>query len=205
MAKINYKLRVSILIILTAVFCILTVLMKAEYTAGFENAVYQEISQYINKELTNIMIFITNLGGTVVIVITSLILLILPVTRMTFGIPVAVNMIISCGLNTALKLLISRDRPDIFRLITETGYGFPSGHAMNNAALYTIVILLTFRLTKSKKIRLPVLICGTVITFLIGVSRIYLGVHSACDVLAGWILGVTVALAADMAYAAFRR
>lgn len=205
MAKINYKIRVSLLIIFTAIFCMLTVLMKTGYTAGFENAAYQEISQYINKELTNIMIFITNLGGTAVIVIISLILLILPVTRMTFGIPVAVNMIISSGLNSALKLLIARDRPDIFRLITETGYGFPSGHAMNNAALYTIVILLTFRLTKSKRIRLPVLIFGTAITFLIGVSRVYLGVHSACDVLAGWILGVAVALAADMACAAFRR
>jgi len=82
-------------------------------------------------------------------------------------------------------------------MVTETGYGFPSGHAMNNAALYTMIILIVFRLTKSNKIRIPVLIGGIAITFLIGVSRIYLGVHHTGDVLAGWIMGITIALFTD--------
>ncbi|MCL2816534.1 MAG: phosphatase PAP2 family protein, partial [Oscillospiraceae bacterium] len=122
--------------------------------------------------------------------------------RANFGVPVAINAIFSSVLNRILKILIARDRPDILRLVAETGYGFPSGHAMNNAALYAIVIFIAFRQTKNKKVRIPVLLCGIMATFLIGVSRIYLGVHNAGDILAGWIMGVTAALLADTAYTA---
>ena len=198
----NLKTRIVILSALVISFGLLTFAVKNGVIAAFESSIYTALAKYINPALTNIMTVFTNLGSTVAIIAIILALLVLPFTRANFGVPVAINAIFSSVLNRILKILIARDRPDILRLVAETGYGFPSGHAMNNAALYAIVIFIAFRQTKNKKVRIPVLLCGIMATFLIGVSRIYLGVHNAGDILAGWIMGVTAALLADTAYTA---
>ena len=199
--KLNIKKLAVIMSILIISFSLLTVLAKNGGLASFENDVYTALARYINPTLTNIMIVITNCGSTCAIIAIILVLLALPFTRTRLGVPVAVNAVLSSVLNHVLKVLVARDRPDILCLVAETGYGFPSGHAMNNAALYVIVIFSVFRETKNLKVRIPILICGVTASFLIGVSRIYLGVHNAGDILAGWIMGVAVALLADTAYA----
>jgi undecaprenyl-diphosphatase len=200
---LNIKIRIIILSALIISFMLLALLAKNGGFKAFENGVYTTLARNINPALTTAMIGITNLGATITVTAIILALLILPSTRIKFGIPVAVNAVFSSVLNKVLKILIARDRPNILRLVAETGYGFPSGHAMNNAALYAIIIFLVFRHTRNGKIRLSVLIYGVTASFLIGISRIYLGVHNTGDVFAGWIMGVTIALLADTAYAAF--
>lgn len=195
--NLNLRIRISAMSALIISFCVLTMLALNESITVFENGVYTLLAGYINPTLTSVTIAVTNMGSFLVVAAIVAALLALPFTRISFGIPVAAGAGIAAGLNIVLKTVISRDRPDILRLVTETGYGFPSGHAMNNAALYTMIILIVFRLTKSNKIRIPVLIGGIAITFLIGVSRIYLGVHHTGDVLAGWIMGITIALFTD--------
>lgn len=204
MDNLNLRTRIIAIFMLVLSFVGLIILVRTDSIAVFESSVYTRISSYINPDLTNVMIVVTNLGSSVVVIVIALAFLIIPFTRMKFGFLIAINAVISSGLNTVLKILIARDRPDILRLIAETGYGFPSGHAMNNTALYTIIILIVFRQTKNKKIRIPILICGITIPFFIGISRIYLGVHNAGDVLAGWIMGVSVALIVDTSYAIFQ-
>ena len=194
------KIRMIVVSGLLIFFCLLTLLTKNGVLAAFENSVYSALAQHINPALTNIMIAITNLGSTIAVIAIIIVFFIFPFTRIKFGVPVAVNAIFSSVLNNVLKVFIARDRPDILRLVAETGYGFPSGHAMNNAALYAIIILIVYRQTKSKKIRLAVLIYGVTAVFFIGVSRVYLGVHNAGDVLAGWVMGVAVALIVDFVY-----
>ena len=198
----NIKIRIIVLLVLIISFSLLTFFVKNDGFTALETDVYTALAQCINPALTNIMIVITNLGSTAAIIIIVLVLLALPFTRIRFGVPAAVNAILSSILNNGLKILIARDRPDILRLVAEKGYGFPSGHTMNSAALYAIIIFIVFRQTKSKKIRISILIYGIIATFFIGVSRIYLGVHNTGDILAGWIMGVTVALLVDTAYAA---
>jgi undecaprenyl-diphosphatase len=75
-----------------------------------------------------------------------------------------------------------------------TGYSFPSGHAMNNAAIYITIMLCLLPLCKTKAQKGIVIAIFTIIPFIIGVSRIYFNVHFTSDVICGWCLGAIVAI-----------
>lgn len=93
--------------------------------------------------------------------------------------------------NLVLKGLFARARPSLFYpLVHETSYSFPSGHAMVSSAFVCTIILLVWR----TPYRWPAVILGFLLTFLIGLSRIYLGVHYPSDVLAGWCVGLVWAV-----------
>lgn len=98
-------------------------------------------------------------------------------------------------LNNVLKLSFHRARPDIVEHLTQSwSASFPSGHAMVSAATYlTIAALLAENLT-SKAMRFYLLFLAVLATVLIGVSRVYLGVHWPSDVAAGWAAGAAIAL-----------
>lgn len=85
--------------------------------------------------------------------------------------------------NIVLKLLFQRDRPSFWQsAITETGYSFPSGHAMLSSALILSIMFITWQ----TRWRWPVIIVGSIMIGLIGLSRLYLGVHYPTDIIAGW-------------------
>lgn len=85
--------------------------------------------------------------------------------------------------NLILKLIFHRDRPAFWQsAITETGYSFPSGHAMLSSALLLCLIVLLW----NTKWRSAAIIGGGVLIALIGLSRLYLGVHYPTDIVAGW-------------------
>lgn len=89
-----------------------------------------------------------------------------------------------------LKAVFDRPRPDVVAHLTTFGTAsFPSGHAMNSAVTYLTLAGLVARAAPTGRLRVYLLCCAAALTFVIGVSRIYLGVHWATDVLAGWIAG----------------
>ena len=69
-------------------------------------------------------------------------------------------------------------------------YSFPSGHSMISVAFYGFIGYLFLHSKRDKKIRIFVIISAMILTLLIGISRIYLGVHYASDVLAGFVLSL---------------
>ncbi|HFE9217490.1 TPA: phosphatase PAP2 family protein [Streptococcus agalactiae] len=101
---------------------------------------------------------------------------------------IAVNAIISGICILSLKLIFQRVRPTLTHLVFAGGYSFPSGHSMGTFMIFgSSIILLQYYMPKS----IWKLLCqGTLgfLIFLIGLSRIYLGVHFPTDVLAGFIL-----------------
>lgn len=89
----------------------------------------------------------------------------------------------SALLNVATKQLFARDRPSLWESIApETTYSFPSGHAMGSMTLAWVCLLLAWRTPW----RWPVIIVAFAFTALVGLSRVYLGVHYPTDILAGW-------------------
>ena len=109
----------------------------------------------------------------------------------------AITMIGAGLLNITLKLAFKRPRPvPFFNLSAPETYSFPSGHSLTSAVFFgALAAILTARM-KSKRVRTAVWIVCTVMFLLIGLSRIYLGVHYTTDVIAGfaaaliWILVV---------------
>lgn len=174
-------------------FVLLTISVMAGLTVRFEGWAYSESIEHMSPALTLFQIGITNLGDPVAVILFCLLLLALPGTRKTIARPVAVTVIISFLLNLALKNLFDRERPDILRLINETSYSFPSGHAMINASLYSMLILLIYEYV-GKPWRLVLAVLCAALAIAIGLSRIYLGVHYAGDVIGGWLIGLALSL-----------
>ena len=93
-------------------------------------------------------------------------------------------------INLILKILIQRPRPNGFNIINETGYSFPSGHSMVSTAFYGLLIYLSYKNIKNKILRRSICIILFFLIVLIGISRIYLGVHYASDVIGGFFLSI---------------
>jgi undecaprenyl-diphosphatase len=98
-------------------------------------------------------------------------------------------------LSSLLKLGIDRPRPDLVaRLVEVNTASFPSGHATLAAVTYLTLGALLSRVEARRAAKIYVLTISVTLTFLIGVSRIYLGVHWPTDVLAGWCVGLAWAM-----------
>ncbi|HWQ61496.1 MAG TPA: phosphatase PAP2 family protein, partial [Negativicutes bacterium] len=94
-------------------------------------------------------------------------------------------------LNFLLKHLFERARPDMFTVISVTGYSFPSGHAMVSLCFYGMVAYLLCRHLPRLAPQLLVYGLTAALVTAVGFSRIYLGVHYPSDVLGGYIAGGT--------------
>jgi len=93
-------------------------------------------------------------------------------------------------LSTILKLAFARPRPDVVpHLVAVSSASFPSGHAMLSAVVYLTLGALLSRVEGPLRLKVYILSVAIVLTLLIGISRIYLGVHWPTDVLAGWCAG----------------
>jgi undecaprenyl-diphosphatase len=98
--------------------------------------------------------------------------------------------------SNGLKQLFGRERPDLtFRAVEAANPSFPSGHAMLTAVVFLTLGVLCARFVKRRRVKAYVVGIAVGATLLVGLTRIYLGVHWATDVLAGWSVGAAWAMA----------
>ena len=138
---------------------------------------------------TPIAKFITNFGGAIFVISLTTILFFL-IKDKKIGISIITNLGIVTILNQIIKFIMQRPRPTEFRIIEETGYSFPSGHSMVSLAFYGYLIYLIYKYINNKHLKRTLIILLSVLICIIGVSRIYLGVHYTSDVLGGFLISL---------------
>ena len=152
---------------------------------------YKIISTFLISDfVTPIAKFITNFGGAIFLSIATIALLLL-IKNKKIGLSIFSNIVIITILNQLLKRILRRPRPTEFRIVEETGYSFPSGHSMVSMAFYGYLIYLIYRYIKNKYIKWSLIVLLSILICLIGISRIYLGVHYTSDVLGGYLLSIS--------------
>ncbi|MEO6006333.1 MAG: phosphatase PAP2 family protein [Opitutus sp.] len=136
---------------------------------------------------------ITSLGSMIVLAgLTILVVCFLALSR-RFGAALFLLIAAAGGqtVNATLKALYGRERPDpSLRWIEIDSLSFPSGHATSSAVIYLSLAVLLARLATTTGQKLYFIGAALFISFLVGLSRVYLGVHYPTDVVAGWAIGV---------------
>ncbi len=151
---------------------------------------YEFISTHFLKDVyTPFIKIITNFGSAVYLGIFSIILIIF-IKNKKIKILIPLNLIIVTFLNLLLKNIIQRPRPSDISIIEEIGYSFPSGHSMVSMAFYGYLIYLVYIKIKNKVLKWLLISFISILIILIGLSRIYLGVHYTSDVVAGFLLAI---------------
>jgi undecaprenyl-diphosphatase len=155
----------------------------------FDQHVRLFIHQHSSPAFTFLMRFMSNVGSPVCVTV----LMLLAVTAFWRAgwqrAPVLLMIAMGGGalLNEALKLIFQRTRPvPYFDTPLPASYSFPSGHALFAVCFYGMVASLISARTRRLTTRVAVWTIAAVMIFLIGLSRIYLGVHYPTDVIAGY-------------------
>ena len=142
--------------------------------------------------LTEFMQGITILGGiparslAAVLAILSLVLLSRAREAALLGMAVIAGWLVNSG----MKWIFGRARPDIVPYLTEAGgFGFPSGHSFNSAVVYFGIALAFAAISKSAAVRIAMIALAAGLSLTIAWSRVWLGVHFPSDIIAGWLAG----------------
>jgi undecaprenyl-diphosphatase len=157
----------------------------------FDNLLIWLVQYLSTPKLDGLMIVISEYGfGTPFwTIITIALLLLLYYRRWLELAGFFVCLIGEALLNILLKNLFERSRPDLFQMVEAAGYSFPSGHAMVSLCLYGMIAFLVSRHIRGWQWRLAVVTLATALVAVIGLSRVYLGVHYPTDVVAGYFAG----------------
>jgi undecaprenyl-diphosphatase len=135
---------------------------------------------------------LTALGGSTVLglMVTAVVGFLVLQERYRTALVVAVTSASGELLNMVMKNLFLRPRPDVVPHLRDVASSsFPSGHAMESAIIYLTLGAMLMRVAERRLTKVYCLGWALLLTFLVGMSRVYLGVHYPTDVLAGWIMG----------------
>ncbi|NMF26669.1 phosphatase PAP2 family protein [Olsenella umbonata] len=190
LARLVQSRRAMLVLVAVLVFTWLLFEIKTDDIMRMDAAAHNLVVMHMRAAwLTPIMQSISDLAYPVVLVVMLLVIEVFAPGRRP-GLCAAVNLVLATLLNLLLKALIQRPRPEGYRLVAESGFSFPSGHSMVAMAFYGLLIWMVWRYEKDALVRrLGVIGFGLVIV-LVGLSRIYLGVHYASDVLAGFCASI---------------
>ena len=181
--------------IIIGTICLLVFLLivrdiyKYEITA-YDNFAYKTIVENTRSEsMTIIMKIITTLGSGVVLIMLSLLSFFMFKDKKNI-IYICTNLYFIYFLNNLIKLIVQRPRPSGYNIIEENSYSFPSGHSMISTAFYGLIIYLIYKNVKDTKKKYILISLLFLLIILIGISRIYLGVHYLSDVAGGFFIAI---------------
>jgi undecaprenyl-diphosphatase len=179
-------------------------LVVLDATDGFDVAVIQAVRAAGETQLLGFLRPTTELGSTIAVTIIAVMTLLVGVAAGPWrhgAIGAGVIGLAALAVEV-IKSTVARERPEVLDpILVERGFSFPSGHASLSMVAYGILAVLVSRSYLSRPTQLAVFGVVVALVFLIGLSRVWLGVHYPSDVIAGWVAGATVVLV----YASFTR
>lgn len=174
-------------------FLNITILLIHNKLEGFDTWIYERVVSNMSQHMTLVMKHITNLGSFYTLVLITLIVYVLTWNNnknaIVYGRVISINLITVWSANNALKLIFKRERPSILPLVHENTFSYPSGHAMVSICFYGFLAYLIIRNLNNRLLKIISVTIIAAIIIGVGISRIYLGVHYASDVLAGYAFG----------------
>jgi undecaprenyl-diphosphatase len=179
-------------------------------TAAADRAILLWMAARRTPALTGFMVGVTTLGSK--IFLAALILVALTILIVRRDRRAAVHLIVASlgmgALEWVTKGVLERARPtEVAHLVKASGFSYPSGHSLATAALYLTMALIVSSHLRARAARAALVAGVALLVVLVGLSRVYLGVHYPSDVLGGISLGASWALvlAAAVAVLAARR
>ena len=182
----------------------LAVLISADLTDAFDQAIIDALRSPLIHDLLVPLRAITELGSTWAVIVVAVVAFAFAaaIGPWRHGVIAAITILLASIANAVLKVAIRRERPELLDpLIVERGFSFPSGHSALGMVAYGILAVLVSRSRLPRPWRTAIIIGLGALVALIGISRIWLGVHYPTDVIAGWAAGGVIVLA----YAAITR
>jgi membrane-associated phospholipid phosphatase len=179
-------------IALTAFITIARMVFEGK-TQNFDNRLLTFISGYVTNINTGVMQVFTFLGTHTFLIPANLLLtawFLFIKKRRWHSIRVPSIALSSLLLMFILKLIFRRDRPVSPLLQAAKGFSFPSGHALMSVTFYGLLVVLVCQNVKRAWLRYTLSVFLVLLILAIGLSRIYLRVHYASDVLAGFSVGL---------------
>lgn len=178
--------------------------LSSECVKKLDHWFYSSLIRHESPGLTGLMKGVSEVGSAMSVIL--MILALLPIwwlrvflrgerpnlRNMKTWISIGSVTLFSSILNETLKRIYERPRPEILRLAEAHGFSFPSGHSMNGLVFFGLVgwYLYSYGNIEKKKYWIRFLaICLWFLVLLIGISRVYLGVHYASDVIGGFSFG----------------
>ncbi len=203
--KITLKyimMMIAIILVFSSIFYVIAKLVSSSDILSFDNTIIDFIQSYISEDLTIWVERVTFLGSVSFITTVILIITILLLWRKKYALAIFIITANGLGalLNKLLKWFFKRERPDILPVIIEKGYSFPSGHSMGSLIFFGSCAYLCIHIVKSTGSKIIAYIIACLFIVLIGVSRIYLGVHYPTDVVGGYSIGIAYSAICILAF-----
>lgn len=188
------RIRCIILGLCLILFITIMIFVVIKKDLYIDEYVYSLISKLRSSDMTNIIKIITNIGGTIIITVVTILSLFI-FRNKKINICIILNLLGIFILNNVLiKNIIARGRPSGINIIEENGYSFPSGHTAISTVVYGYLIYLIYNYVSNKKLKYVLISILSIIILVVGLTRIYLGVHYTSDVLGGYLLGISYLL-----------
>ncbi|WP_230501577.1 phosphatase PAP2 family protein [Sutcliffiella rhizosphaerae] len=172
-------------------FLSIVVILRFNQVVNLDKRLGESLYQFASMD--TFFIIISDIGSRIFFYPALIVISILLAVRKKWLIIILlwVNLLGVRLMNTWLKAIFVRERPTLEHVVEASYYSFPSGHSMNSIAFFGLLAILSFIYVKRKWLSYAFILLFSILILLIGISRIYLGVHFPLDVLAGFFAGLT--------------
>lgn len=191
---LSAELAVILVLFAVALFALAYLIRKVIvlHQTGFDKSVSAFLGSYVSPRNNDIMLFFTFLGTHRFLIPANLVLIayfLFIKKHKWYSIKVPAIALSSLALMFGLKHLFNRPRPDVPLLFRAEGLSFPSGHALFSITFYGLLVYIIYKSDWSKGLKRILIMLLLLLIPVIGFSRVYLRVHYATDVVAGFCVG----------------